>query len=50
MSLPLASRSPGGDNFALLGLFLGDVGDNDAWGGSCLRFETFDHDSIVKRT
>src|SRR5215207_1835941 len=38
------------DDLALLRLFLGGIGNDDACGGSCLGLDTFDDDTIVQRT
>src|ERR1700730_14389017 len=44
-----AARTNGGD-FALRGLFLGAVRDNDAAGGLLLGVYTLDHNAVVERT
>src|SRR6202043_2475378 len=44
-----AARTNGGD-FALGGLFLGGVRNDDAALGLFFGFDAFDHDAIVKRT
>src|SRR5262249_50641236 len=51
ISLPLSSAAwPDGDHFALGGLFLGRVGNDDAASGLLFGFDTLDHDTVVKRT
>src|SRR6202035_531934 len=44
-----AARADGGD-FALRGLFLGGVGDDDAALGLFLGVDSFDHDAVMQRT
>src|ERR1700756_2333718 len=39
-----------GDDFALRGLFLGGVRNNDAGSGLLFSFDALDHDAVVKRT
>ena len=39
-----------GDDFALVGLFGGGVGDDDAAGGLTLFFEALDDHAVVQRT
>jgi hypothetical protein len=46
----ITSTGANGNNFALLGLFLGGVGNDDASSTLCLGFDAFDYDTIVKRT
>src|SRR5690242_4128971 len=44
-----AARTNGGD-FALRGLFLGGIGNDDAAGGFVFGINAFDHDAVVERT
>src|ERR1700733_9115340 len=48
-SLVTATRADGGD-FALGGLFLGRVGNDDAACGLLFGVDALDHDAVVKRT
>src|SRR4051812_1696243 len=47
--LVAATRADGGD-FALRGLFLGSVGNDDAACGLLFGVDALDHDAVVKRT
>src|ERR1700743_1180646 len=47
--LVTAARADGGD-FALGGLFLGRVGNDDAASGLLFGVDALDHDAVVKRT
>src|SRR5712671_2568870 len=44
-----AARTNGGD-FALRGLFLGGIGNDDAASGFVFGINAFDHDAVVERT
>src|SRR6516164_3017815 len=46
----IAAARANGDDFALGGLFLGRVGNDDAASGLLLSFDALDHDAVVKRT
>src|ERR1700678_3833310 len=46
----IAATRADGDDFALGGLFLGGVGDDDAAGGLLLCINALDDDAVVKRT
>src|ERR1700747_3493484 len=48
-SLVAAARA-NSDDFALGGLFLGRVGNDDAASGLLLSFDALDHDAVVKWT
>ncbi len=43
----ITSTGTNGNNFALLRLFLGGVGNDDASGTFCFGFDAFDYDTIV---
>ena len=46
----VAATRADGDDFALGGLFLGSVGDDNAACGLLLGVDALDHDAVVKRT
>jgi len=46
----VAAARADGDDFALGGLFLGRIGNDDAAGGLLFCVDALDHDAIVKRT
>src|ERR1700741_439958 len=46
----IAAARANGDNFALGGLFLGRVGNDDAASGLLFSFDALDYDAVVKRT
>src|SRR5437763_11167615 len=46
----VAAARADGDHLAALWLFLGVIRNDDACGGSCLGFDTFDDDTVVERT
>src|SRR5262249_9056733 len=46
----VATAGADGDHFALGGLFLGRVGNDDAASGLLFGLDTLDHDAVVKRT
>src|ERR1700742_650055 len=46
----VAAARANGDDFALRGLFLGTVGDDNAASGLLFGVDTLDHDAVVKRT
>ena len=46
----IAAARADGDHFALGGLFLGRVGNDNAASGLLFGLDTFDHDAVVERT
>src|SRR6516165_4246305 len=46
----IATARANGDDFALGGLFLGGVGNDDAASGLLFSVDALDHDAVVKRT
>src|SRR6516225_4511870 len=46
----VAATGPNGDDFALVGLFLSRVGNNNAASSLLFSFDTLDHDAVVERT
>ena len=52
MSLPalVAAAGADGEDFALRGLFLGGVGNDDAAGGLFFGIDALDDNAVVKRT
>src|SRR3981081_3317294 len=46
----VAATGPDRDHLALLRLFLGGVGNDDAAGGLLLGIDTLEHNAIMKRT